>query len=174
MAGAAAFCGGVTGSVSTAVIAFEVTGQLTHFLPIIVCVLVANLVSTFLGQNLYDSLIELKNLPYLRPINTSNPYAHELLVQDFMNKEIAFIWQGSTYGHLQYVLNTCKHLPIIPVVLSPDTKLLLGTIHVLELQELLENGLKLSATHDNTFDMKIALNQIFAHINKESNVSNFF
>ena len=43
------------GALSSAVIAFEISGQLTHLLPIIVCVIIANLVAQYLGPSIYES-----------------------------------------------------------------------------------------------------------------------
>uniref|UniRef100_A0A8C0H6Z4 Chloride channel protein n=1 Tax=Chelonoidis abingdonii TaxID=106734 RepID=A0A8C0H6Z4_CHEAB len=45
LAGAAAFSGSVTHSLSTALLAFEVTGQIAHILPVILSVLVANAIA---------------------------------------------------------------------------------------------------------------------------------
>jgi hypothetical protein len=173
VAGSAAYCGAITGSLSTAVIAFEVTGQLTHFLPIIVCTLVANLVSNYLGKNLYNSLIELKNLPYLPPIRASNRLAHRILVQEFMNKELVFVHKDLTYRHLKKILDSDKNLPLIPVVLSPYNKFLIGTIHVLELKNLLDTHLKENAFKKNKNDNQIQrkhVKEIFEQTNNESNV----
>lgn len=148
-------------------IAFEVTGQLTHFLPIIVCVLVSNIVVNYFGQSFYDSLIELKNLPYLSPISSSNPLAHQILVQDFMTKELVYVWQGCTYKHIDNVLKANKHLRFIPVVLSPSSKFLIGTMHVIELQDLITNYLNenddnINGTEKNGKN-KIKLEELFSH-----------
>jgi H+/Cl- antiporter ClcA len=45
--GAAAFCGGITHTVSVAVIIFELTGQLVALLPVMVAVLIANAVCSY-------------------------------------------------------------------------------------------------------------------------------
>uniref|UniRef100_A0A674KCU0 Uncharacterized protein n=1 Tax=Terrapene triunguis TaxID=2587831 RepID=A0A674KCU0_9SAUR len=45
LAGAAAFSGSVTHTLSTALLAFEVTGQIAHILPVILAVLVANAIA---------------------------------------------------------------------------------------------------------------------------------
>ena len=64
-AGAAALTGAVTHTVSTAVICFELTGQISHILPMMVAVILANMVAQGLQPSLYDSIIQVKKLPYL-------------------------------------------------------------------------------------------------------------
>lgn len=57
--------GAVTHTVSTAVICFELTGQISHILPMMVAVILANMVAQGLQPSLYDSIIQVKKLPYL-------------------------------------------------------------------------------------------------------------
>lgn len=63
--GAAALTGAVSHTVSTAVICFELTGQIAHILPMMVAVILANMVAQSLQPSLYDSIIQVKKLPYL-------------------------------------------------------------------------------------------------------------
>uniref|UniRef100_A0A8C6YY20 Uncharacterized protein n=2 Tax=Nothoprocta TaxID=8806 RepID=A0A8C6YY20_NOTPE len=63
--GAAALSGAVTHTVSTAVIVFELTGQISHILPVMIAVILANTVAQSLQPSLYDSIIRIKKLPYL-------------------------------------------------------------------------------------------------------------
>lgn len=63
--GAAALSGAVTHTVSTAVIVFELTGQISHILPVMIAVILANAVAQALQPSLYDSIIRIKKLPYL-------------------------------------------------------------------------------------------------------------
>ncbi|XP_048659963.1 chloride channel protein 2 isoform X3 [Marmota marmota marmota] len=63
--GAAALAGAVTHTVSTAVIVFELTGQIAHILPVMIAVILANAVAQSLQPSLYDSIIRIKKLPYL-------------------------------------------------------------------------------------------------------------
>ncbi|XP_035829429.1 chloride channel protein 2 [Aplysia californica] len=66
--GAASLSGSVTRTISTAVIVFEVTGQISHVLPAVISVLIANAVANMLQPSFYDSIIKLKKLPYLPDI----------------------------------------------------------------------------------------------------------
>lgn len=63
--GAAAFSGAVTHTVSVGVIIFEMTGQITHIVPVMIAVLVSNAIATLLQPSIYDSIILIKKLPYL-------------------------------------------------------------------------------------------------------------
>lgn len=141
VAASAALCGGVTGSLSVAVIAFEITGQLTHFLPVIVCVLFSNLVSRYLGPTIYESTIELKNLPFLPTMIKASTVSHRVLVEDFMDTDVQFVWNGCTYRTLSKILSSANLLAFYPFVSSPDSKFLLGIVHHLEIKGLLESHL---------------------------------
>lgn len=65
VAGAAALSGAVTHTVSTAVIVFELTGQISHILPVMIAVILSNAVAQSLQPSLYDSIIRIQKLPYL-------------------------------------------------------------------------------------------------------------
>eukprot|EP01119_Soliformovum_irregulare_P019855 TRINITY_DN6369_c3_g1_i2.p1 TRINITY_DN6369_c3_g1~~TRINITY_DN6369_c3_g1_i2.p1 ORF type:complete len:531 (+),score=121.88 TRINITY_DN6369_c3_g1_i2:209-1594(+) len=67
--GAAAFSAGVTRTLSTSVIVFELTGQLSHMLPVLISVLLATAVGNIFGPNVYDRLLQGKGLPYLPGFN---------------------------------------------------------------------------------------------------------
>lgn len=63
--GAAAFSAGVTHTISVSVIVFEMTGQITHIVPIMIAVLISNAIAALLQPSIYDSIILIKKLPYL-------------------------------------------------------------------------------------------------------------
>lgn len=63
--GAAAFSGAVTHTISVSVIVFEMTGQITHIVPIMIAVLISNAIAALLQPSIYDSIILIKKLPYL-------------------------------------------------------------------------------------------------------------
>lgn len=141
LVGSAAFAGANTGAMSSAVIAFEMTGQLTHLLPVIIATLVATITARHFGPAIYDSLIILKNLPYLPPIFPSTSSGHQIFVEDFMKKSLYFVWGKCTYRHLQEMLVAKQKLRFFPFVRSPKSMILLGTIERSELQFLLDNHL---------------------------------
>lgn len=63
--GAAAFSGAVTHTVSVGVIVFEMTGQITHLVPVMIAVLISNAIAALLQPSMYDSIILIKKLPYM-------------------------------------------------------------------------------------------------------------
>nr|XP_042704062.1 chloride channel protein 2-like [Chrysemys picta bellii] len=65
LAGAAAYSGAVTHTLSTALLVFELTGQMSHVLPVLIAVLVANGLSQRLQASFFDGIIIAKQLPYL-------------------------------------------------------------------------------------------------------------
>ncbi|KAG8581770.1 hypothetical protein GDO81_007796 [Engystomops pustulosus] len=74
--GAAALSGAVTHTVSTAVIVFELTGQISHILPVMIAVILANAVAQSLQPSLYDSIIRIKKLPYLPELGFGHQEVH--------------------------------------------------------------------------------------------------
>lgn len=72
--GAAALAGAVTHTISTSIIVFELTGQIQHILPVMLAVLAGNAVAQRLAPSIYDSIIQLKGLPYLPDIHASQNY----------------------------------------------------------------------------------------------------
>lgn len=136
--GAAAFSGAVTHTISTSVILFEMTGQIVHIIPVILGVLIANAVCQSLQPSIYDSIIEIKKLPYLPPIASSNSVSHKILVKDFMNTNIAYVWKHKcSYGDVKKLLSIHKKLVSFPLVESPVSMKLLGSVARPDLLKLL-------------------------------------
>lgn len=136
--GAAAFSGAVTHTISTSVILFEMTGQIVHIIPVILGVLIANAVCQSLQPSIYDSIIEIKKLPYLPPIASSNSVSHKILVKDFMNMNLAYVWKEKcTYADVKSLLSTHKKLVSFPLVESPNSMKLLGSVARPDLLKLL-------------------------------------
>lgn len=71
--GAAAYSGAVTHTMSICVILFEMTSSITHVIPVLIAVLIANGVARLLTPSMYDLVIQSKKLPYLPDLlpNTS-------------------------------------------------------------------------------------------------------
>ncbi|XP_044738892.1 chloride channel protein 2-like [Chrysoperla carnea] len=128
IAGAAAFAGALTHSFSVSVIIIEITGQITHIIPMMLSILIANTTAIFLQPSIYNSIIELKKLPSVPDISTgANPEVYDICVQDFMIKNVKYIWKGMKYWELSEFLST-NHLFGYPFVDSPTTQILLGSI----------------------------------------------
>uniref|UniRef100_A0A8C2JGT3 Chloride channel, voltage-sensitive 1b n=1 Tax=Cyprinus carpio TaxID=7962 RepID=A0A8C2JGT3_CYPCA len=113
--GAAAMTGAVTHTVSTAVICFELTGQISHILPMMVAVILANMVAQGLQPSLYDSIIQVKKLPYLPELGIGHISKYNIFVEDIMVKKIKFLSPQSTYRELNDLLESTS-LKTIPLV----------------------------------------------------------
>merc|ERR1719219_2793215 len=131
--GAAAFSGAITHTISISVIVFELTGQITHAVPVLVAVLVSNAIATFLQPSCYDSIILIKKLPYLPDIVPSSSGAYNIFVESFMLSDVKYIWYGMSYSQLRDVLRQGKKLKGFPLVDNPEHMVLLGSIRRQEL-----------------------------------------
>ncbi|TMS10306.1 Chloride channel protein 2 [Larimichthys crocea] len=134
--GAAALSGAVTHTVSTAVIVFELTGQISHILPVMIAVILANAVAQSLQPSLYDSIIRIKKLPYLPELGMGHHEKYNIRVEDIMVRDVRFITLNSSYRDLQEMLLTGQ-LKTLALVESRDSMILLGSIERLQLQSLL-------------------------------------
>ncbi|XP_055084540.1 chloride channel protein 2a [Periophthalmus magnuspinnatus] len=134
--GAAALSGAVTHTVSTAVIVFELTGQISHILPVMIAVILANAVAQALQPSLYDSIIRIKKLPYLPELGMGHHEKYNIRVEDIMVRDVRYITLSSTYRDLQEMLQTGQ-LKTLALVESRESMILLGSIERLQLQSLL-------------------------------------
>nr|XP_034996492.1 chloride channel protein 1 isoform X5 [Zootoca vivipara] len=134
--GAAALTGAVSHTVSTAVICFELTGQISHILPMMVAVILANMVAQSLQPSLYDSIIQVKKLPYLPDLGWNQISKYNIFVEDIMVCDVKFISSNCKYRDLQDALEhtTVKTFPLVD---SPESMILLGSVERPELQALL-------------------------------------
>ncbi|CAB1326054.1 unnamed protein product [Coregonus sp. 'balchen'] len=134
--GAAALSGAVTHTVSTAVIVFELTGQISHILPVMIAVILANAVAQSLQPSLYDSIIRIKKLPYLPELGMGHHEKYNIRVEDIMVRDVRYITLSSSYRDVQEVLMTGQ-LKTLALVESTDSMILLGSIERCQLQALL-------------------------------------
>ncbi|NXG71428.1 CLCN1 protein, partial [Baryphthengus martii] len=135
--GAAAMTGAVSHTVSTAVICFELTGQISHILPMMVAVILANMVAQSLQPSLYDSIIQVKKLPYLPDLDWNHISKYNIFVEDIMVRDVKFVSSNCKYQDLQTLLQSTT-LKTLPLVDSPETMILLGSVERSELQALLQ------------------------------------
>ncbi|XP_055837032.1 chloride channel protein 2-like [Episyrphus balteatus] len=131
--GAAAFSSAVTHTVSEAVIIFEITGQVTHVVPVMVASLIANAVAEMLQPSMYDSMILIKKLPYLPDLLPTSSRMYSTMVDDFMQRDVKFIWPEMTYQELKDLLVKNRHIRGWPLVDTPENMILLGSIQKAEL-----------------------------------------
>ncbi|PVD36643.1 hypothetical protein C0Q70_03629 [Pomacea canaliculata] len=134
--GAASFAGAVTRSISTSVMVFEMTGQISHVLPAVISVLIANFVANMLQPSFYDSIIRLRRLPYLPDIQSSRTDTWRMFVEDIMIRDVKFVPFTATYRDLQDLLLSTKHRTY-PLVNNLESRTLLGSIQRYELERML-------------------------------------
>ncbi|XP_072249139.1 chloride channel protein 2-like isoform X2 [Leuresthes tenuis] len=138
--GAAALSGAVTHTVSTAVIVFELTGQISHILPVMIAVILANAVAQSLQPSLYDSIIRIKKLPYLPELGWGHHEKYNIRVEDIMVRDVRYITLNCCYRDLHNVLLTAN-LKSLALVESAESMILLGSIERAQLQSLLSHQL---------------------------------
>lgn len=102
--GAASFAGAATHTISVAVMALEMTGQISLIAPIMISLLISNAIAVHLCPSIYDTIISLKKLPYLPDLLPWKHEMHDIIVKDFMIKNVNCIWYGMTYSTLQTIL----------------------------------------------------------------------
>jgi len=132
--GAAALTAGATRTVSVAVIAMELTGELSFLLPIFCAVFASCIVGSNYSLSIYDSILSSRNLPYL-PNVVLKPNS---TVSDIMTKNVPTLAKSCTGLEMLRVLrNPLDDTVDIPVVESYDTNLLHGTVSREEIEDVL-------------------------------------
>eukprot|EP01119_Soliformovum_irregulare_P016972 TRINITY_DN4996_c0_g1_i4.p1 TRINITY_DN4996_c0_g1~~TRINITY_DN4996_c0_g1_i4.p1 ORF type:complete len:595 (-),score=108.49 TRINITY_DN4996_c0_g1_i4:40-1824(-) len=124
--GAASFAAAVTHTHSSAVVIFELTGQLQYVLPTLIATSTAIAVAKKLHRlGIYDNLIKLKGLPYLPDITKEG--AFDIKAKDVMQAGVKYVVKGFAYEDVVKLLQETDY-PSFPVVDSPDTMILLGIV----------------------------------------------
>ncbi|XP_054598910.1 chloride channel protein 2 [Nothobranchius furzeri] len=141
--GAASLSGAVTHTVSTAIMVIELTGQITHILPVIVAVILANAVAQSLQPSIYDFLIRIKKLPYLPELGWGHHDMFNIRVKDFMKRDVKYITSICCYKELHNVLMSA-HVETLALVESAESMILMGSIERSQLQSLLSQQLSRS------------------------------
>ncbi|XP_072383243.1 chloride channel protein 2-like isoform X1 [Diabrotica undecimpunctata] len=136
--GAAAFSGAVTHTISVSVIVFEMTGQITHIIPIMIAVLISNAIASLLFPSIYDSIILIKKLPYLPDLLPSSSGMYNVYVENFMVRDVKYIFYGMSYQQLKVVLKENRQRKSFPLVDNPENMVLLGSIQRMPLIQIIE------------------------------------
>jgi len=84
--GSACVMSGATHSISSAIIIFELTGQTSYIIPMLLSCLFANLTSQAIASSFFDVFLLMKNLPHLPSIKSSNLYLFN--AKEIMSKEL--------------------------------------------------------------------------------------
>ncbi|XP_004678591.1 PREDICTED: chloride channel protein ClC-Ka isoform X2 [Condylura cristata] len=127
LAGAAAFSGAVTHTISTALLAFELTGQIVHALPVLMAVLAANAVAQSCQPSFYDGTIIVKKLPYLPWIRGRSISSQCVRVEHFMTSTITTLAKDTPLEEVVKVV-TSTDTAEYPLVESTESQLLVGVV----------------------------------------------
>ena len=114
---------------------------MTHIVPVIISVLISNAVSQTLDLSIYDSIIQIKKLPFLPPILTTSSSAHSIYAEDIMIRDVVYIWRNCTYRDIKQVLQANKQLQSFPLVDNGINMILLGSVQREELARLAHSRL---------------------------------
>ncbi|CAI5442764.1 unnamed protein product [Caenorhabditis angaria] len=137
--GAASFTGSVTHSLSIALIVCETTGQLCALLPVLIALMISNAICSFLQPSIYESIIKIKNYPYLADLPPSRVSVHQMKVDRIMVKDLVFITRNTTYRELREILlMSDKRIRSFPFVTDNESMTLLGSVARKYLNYLLE------------------------------------
>ncbi|CAJ0963329.1 unnamed protein product, partial [Mesorhabditis belari] len=139
--GAAAYTGAVTHSLSIAVIVCETTGQLSALLPVLIALMIANALCSFIQPSIYESTILIKGYPYLADLPPSRISVHTLKVEKIMIKDIIYITKETTYKELRAILLETPQLKSYPFVTDRHSMTLLGSVSRKYLTHLLSKKL---------------------------------
>ncbi|XP_066450027.1 chloride channel protein ClC-Kb-like isoform X2 [Eleutherodactylus coqui] len=127
LAGAAAYSGAVTHTLSTALLVFELTGQMSHILPVLIAVLVANAISQSCQNSFFDIIVIVKKLPYLPKLAMGKNCAHDVCAEDFMVTDLHYLVKGFKCKDVRTLLKSSE-LKQFPIVDAEDSRILLGSV----------------------------------------------
>ncbi|KAK1340458.1 hypothetical protein QTO34_019028 [Cnephaeus nilssonii] len=137
LAGAAAFSGAVTHTISTALLAFELTGQIVHALPVLMAVLAANAIAQSCQPSFYDGTIIVKKLPYLPWIRGRKISSHRVIVEHFMNCSITALAKDMPLEEVVKVITSTDKAEY-PLEESTESQILVGTVRRAHLLQALQ------------------------------------
>ncbi|XP_075062280.1 chloride channel protein ClC-Kb-like [Mixophyes fleayi] len=140
LAGAAAYSGAVTHTISTALLVFELTGQMSHILPVLIAVLIANAISQSCQNSFFDLIVIIKKLPYLPKLAMGQNSAHDVCAEDIMVTDLQYLVQGFKFKDVRSLLKS-SDLRQYPIVDAEDSKILLGSVSRKTLSKLLSDQL---------------------------------
>ncbi|KAM7084040.1 chloride channel protein ClC-Kb-like [Ciconia maguari] len=138
LAGAAAFSGSVTHTISTALLVCEATGHLGHVLPVVLAVLVANAITQKHQPSFYDGTIIVKKLPYLPPIRSRHMASYQVVVEEFMERRVVALAKGGGFEEVLVALDASADAEY-PVVESAGSPTLVGTVSRAQLVAFLQS-----------------------------------
>lgn len=122
--GAACVTSSVTRTLSVAMIVFELNGQLSYMIPVLMGVLFSYSLSNSLAMSFFDVILDMKDLPHLPSLRSVEYY--KMKASRIMNKNFLYLTKYSTLSDIAVLL---QHLgpksKSIPIVESDDNRLIL-------------------------------------------------
>uniref|UniRef100_H3AH33 Chloride channel K n=1 Tax=Latimeria chalumnae TaxID=7897 RepID=H3AH33_LATCH len=137
LAGAAAFSGAVTHTLSTSLLVFELTGQIAHILPVIITVLIANAIAQKCQPSFYDGSIIVKKLPYLPRIRSSDTGSYSVTAEQFMNTNFISLNKNADSQEVLKAFTATTSL-VYPIVENTESMVLVGSVQRSELGTFLQ------------------------------------
>eukprot|EP00762_Andalucia_godoyi_P004579 ANDGO_05103.mRNA.1 Chloride channel protein F len=138
---AAACATGSTKTLSTAIIVLELTGELSLLLPVLIAVTIAYFVGYIFNPSIYDMIMDLRSLPYLKPFTTKSlspiTEAGEIMIP---RESMIFLTPKTSIDDVRITLSNAEFHSTYPLV-DPAGKVpfqLLGTVQRCHLEAMLE------------------------------------
>jgi hypothetical protein len=98
-------------------IIFELTGQTSHMIPVLIGVLVSYAVANTLAMPIFEVILEMKNLPFLPTLTSVATYNKS--AGDMMNSNFLYLTKNAKFADITPILNKVgSHPATIPVVES--------------------------------------------------------
>ena len=110
----------MTRTVSIAMIVFEIIGQTSHMIPLLVGTLMAYAISNSLALSVYDAILEIKNLPFLPTATGVNTY--QLTAKDLMNENFLYLTYDSIVADVAIIVGKVGFKPVTIPVVRTDTQ----------------------------------------------------
>ena len=108
-------------------------------IPVILAVLISNAISQKLELSIYDSVIQIKKLPFLPPIMGASSLAHSIFVDDIMVRNLVFVWRKNcTYRDIVNLLSKNPEIRTFPLVNNGKNMILLGSVQREELERIVD------------------------------------
>ena len=161
LVGAAAVTSSVTRTLSVAMIVFEINGELTYLVPVLMGVIISYAISNSIIPSIFEILLDMKDLPYLPTVRHENYY---LKAWHIMKRDFDYILYDSPISDLNGLLT--HEYRMIPVI--KDNGTLLFTV---EIQYLRKFIVKYYNTRANKFSREVRnhLNNYFYYIDSITN-----
>ncbi|XP_041858736.1 chloride channel K [Melanotaenia boesemani] len=128
LAGAAAYSGAVTHTLSPVLLAVELTGQFSHAVPILLCALVANAIARSGNRpSFYDALSISKRLPHLPSLAKASSQLPSTPLGQVLGVNSVWLQKAAGPKEVKHAISTCTEEQI-PVVDTNESQILLGFV----------------------------------------------